>query len=544
MKIEEIKLIIDTAVDRTFPDVEPIPCNIDLAPDRIADFASTIPFRLAKILHRNPMQIAEEIKKNISSEYFENVSIAKPGYLNFHLSAAGTKGFIKEILGEESKYFYKESRQKKIQIEFVSANPTGPLHVGNGRGGIIGDVLANVLRLLGHEVQKEYFVNDSGSKMDLFAKSIEHYYLQKCGKTEEFPSDGYKGRYIEDIALHIFKEQNKKLLDIDASKRLERIKQYGQEEMIESIKNSLLNFGITFDSWFFESTLYRGSNALENIVHLLKNSGYTYQSEGALWFRTTLFGDDKDRVIVRKSGEPTYALGDVAYHITKWQRGFSKAIDVWGADHFGHIIPMKALLQGAGLPEDFLDVIIYQIVHLFENGAEVMMSKHTGSFVTLDELVSEVGRDAARFFFLEKSADSHLNFDLNLAKKQSMDNPVYYVQYTYARLNKILEEATLRNINLTEVADTGLLCSQEEKDLINKLIFVNEEIESIGRDCSVHRLTFLTIELCQLINAFYQKHRVLNAGEYTKPRLALVKASLITLSVLFDIMGIEKKEVM
>ncbi|MGB9694834.1 MAG: arginine--tRNA ligase [Caldisericaceae bacterium] len=544
MKIEEIKRTVDSAVRLAFPKVEFAQCDIGLAPEGIADFATTVPFKLAKMLHKNPLQIAEQIKSHILPEYFSTVSVAKPGYLNFTLSDASIRAFLEELITEQEHYFHKPSKNEKIQIEFVSANPTGPLHIGNGRGGIIGDVLANILTLLGYSVQREYYVNDAGSKMDGFAKSIEFYYLKACGQESIFPDDGYRGKYIEDIAQDLFIKQGRELLNTEPESRFQFIRNFGKEKMIESIRKSLSMFGITFDSWFFESSLYEGNNSIEKAIELLKNSGHTYQSEGALWFKTTVFGDDKDRVIVRNNGEPTYVLGDVAYHINKWGRGFSKAIDVWGADHFGHIIPLKALLTGAGLPKDFLEVIIYQIVHLYENGEEIVMSKHTGSFVTLDELIEEVGKDAARFFFLQKSADTHLNFDLGLAKQKSMDNPVYYVQYTYARLNKILEEASLRNIRFAKNTAVELLSTPEERELIKRLIFITEELESIGADYSIHRLTFTTVELCQLINAFYQKHRVLNSEEYAQPRLALVKASLITLSMLFDLMGIEKKESM
>ncbi|MGC9124595.1 MAG: arginine--tRNA ligase [Caldisericaceae bacterium] len=544
MKIEEIKRTVDSAVRLAFPKVEFAQCDIGLAPEGIADFATTVPFKLAKMLHKNPLQIAEQIKSHILPEYFSTVSVAKPGYLNFTLSDASIRAFLEELITEQEHYFHKPSKNEKIQIEFVSANPTGPLHIGNGRGGIIGDVLANILTLLGYSVQREYYVNDAGSKMDGFAKSIEFYYLKACGQESIFPDDGYRGKYIEDIAQDLFIKQGRELLNTEPESRFQFIRNFGKEKMIESIRKSLSMFGITFDSWFFESSLYEGNNSIEKAIELLKNSGHTYQTEGALWFKTTVFGDDKDRVIVRNNGEPTYVLGDVAYHINKWGRGFSKAIDVWGADHFGHIIPLKALLTGAGLPKDFLEVIIYQIVHLYENGEEIVMSKHTGSFVTLDELIEEVGKDAARFFFLQKSADTHLNFDLGLAKQKSMDNPVYYVQYTYARLNKILEEASLRNIRFAKNTAVELLSTPEERELIKRLIFITEELESIGADYSIHRLTFTTVELCQLINAFYQKHRVLNSEEYAQPRLALVKASLITLSMLFDLMGIEKKESM
>ncbi len=593
MKINEIRAIIENAVIELYPEISPLRKNMDLlfcnpysssvgskginlptksggsreinlsvdivpAPEGFGDFATIIPFKLAKILHKPPLLIAEEIKNKIASPYIESVAIAKPGYLNLTLSLQALRELFKELEGKKENllswnprsfsadYFKEPKNGKKVQVEFVSANPTGPIHVGNGRGGIIGDVLSNVLDARGYTVEREYYVNDAGSKMDLFARSIRYYYFRKCGVQDEFPEEGYKGKYIEAIAEKIFDKFQDSLAKLESPDVLAKIMQLGKEMMIENIKHSLEVFGVHFDSFFYESSLYGGSGAINKSIQIFKNSGYTYEAEGALWFRSTAFGDDKDRVLIRSNGEPTYALGDAAYHINKWERGFSKAIDVWGADHFGHVVPMKALTQGAGMPKDFLDVIIYQVVHLYENGNEVMMSKHTGTFVTLDELVQEVGRDAARFFFLGKSADTHLNFDMNLAKSQSMDNPVYYVQYTYARLTNIINEGLLRGIKYTGIdsVDLSLLDKNEEKNILRAILYVNEELDSISKDYSVHMLPFITLELSQKINSFYQKYRVLMADEYTLPRLALVNASLTTLSFLFDLMGIEKIEKM
>jgi arginyl-tRNA synthetase len=543
MILEKIKSVIADAVENLYPGIS-IQVGLEIPPEDFGDLSTTIPLKLARALKKSPIQIAEEISQHINSKAFQEIQISKPGFLNFFLSVETYKEFIASLEKDKEKYFYKKPNGKKVQIEFVSANPTGPLHVGNGRGGIIGDVLANLLKTQGFEVEKEYYVNDSGSKMDLFAQSILYYYLNELGIKSDFPEDGYKGDYIQDIAKQIITKTGNSFSTMQKKDAIEKIKKYGKELMINNIKTSLESFGIHFDNWFYETDLYK-KGEIQETLKVFIDTPYTYACENAIWFKSTLFGDDKDRVLVRSNGEPTYTLADATYHRNKWKRGFQKVIDVWGADHFGHIIPMKALIKGMGLPNDFLDVIIYQIVHLFEDGKEVVMSKHTGSFITLDELIKEVGKDAARIFFLLKSADTHLNFDLNLAKSQSIDNPVYYMQYTYARLTNIIKEGAKRGIEYAGVENTSsLLLNKEERDILINLIYIEELLDKVSIDYSVHKIPFMALELAQKINAFYQKHKVLQAGELAQQRLALVNASLIALSFLFDIMGIEKREKM
>jgi arginyl-tRNA synthetase len=539
--LEEIKKLIESAIIDTYGNIDHPPVELALAPDGMGDIATQIPFKLAKILHKPPFEIASKIAKNISSNFINAVNAVKPGYININLSPTFYNTFVTEVESKKIQFFQEKKKDIKIQVEFVSANPTGPLHVGNGRGGIIGDVLSNVLKLEGYGVSKEYYVNDAGSKMDLFTDSIAYYYAQLCGIETELPEDGYKGEYIKNIAEDIyfkFKDRYAKNGKIDR----EAIKDLGKDFMIWQIQKSLAKFGVFFDFWFYESSLYKNGD-VEKTIELFKKSGYTYEKDGALWFKTTIFGDDKDRVLVRKTGEPTYTLVDAAYHKNKWDRGYRKAIDIWGADHFGHIIPMKALIQGLGIPKDFLDVIIYQIVHLYEDGKEVMMSKHTGTFITLDELIEEVGKDAARFFFLLKSADTHLNFDMTLAKKESVDNPVFYVQYTYARLNNILQKAKDSHIEIKENFNSKNLKEKEERDLLNELLFVKENITGIAKTYAVNKLPFLAIDVCKKANAFYQKHKVIGAQNENE-RLHLIRTVLIVLALLMDLMGIEKKEKM
>ncbi len=544
MKIDNLEKIIQDVIQLIYPGISKIPDVLLVpSPEGFGDFSTNVPFDLASMLHKSPVSIAEEILKHLNFPYFSSISVAKPGYLNFSFALSVYRDFLQELEEKGEKYFYKERNGMKVQIEFVSANPTGPLHVGNGRGGIIGDVLGNLLKVEGFDVIKEYYVNDAGSKMNLFAKSIAYYYMKKLGKNPEPVEEAYRGAYIEDIATEILNDYGDSLLNGEGRPLIDEIQKIGKEKMMYRVKESLEKFGVAFDSWFYESSLY-SSGEVDKITEIFKKSGYAYEKDDALWFQSTLFGDDKDRVLVRGTGEPTYTLVDAAYHKNKWDRGFKKVIDIWGADHFGHITPMKALIQGMGLPEDFLDIIIYQIVHLFENGKEVMMSKHSGTFVTLEELVNEVGRDAARFFFLLKSSDTHLNFDIDLAKRESIDNPVYYVQYTYARLKSILwkgEEKGIRYRGVDE-ADLSLLESSDERALLNHFMYLEKELERVARKHSVHRIPFITIELCKKINTFYQNYNILSSEEYVQPRLSLVYNALNVLSFLMNLMEIEKKE--
>ena len=549
-----------------------------LAPVEFGDFSLSISFKLAKVLKKSPTDIANLIIQNLKSEYFETLSNDK-GYINIRVNSKFYKEFIQDLLEKKENYFYFPSTGKKIQVEFISANPTGPLHVGNGRGGAIGDVVANLLKTRGYSVEREYYVNDAGNKMDLLGASIRFFYLERFGIEVEFPEEGYKGDYIKAVSDKISAVFGDRFVHDDEKKQIETFKLLGEyllfgktyktSEEIEILKNvppfeidSILKvlekFGIQYDNVFFESSLYEGKPKvfegtvslppkLVDVLEILKERGDLYELDGAFWFKSTAFGDDKDRVLVKATGEPTYTLTDIAYHIDKFNRGFSKVIDVWGADHFGHVTTMKALLEGVGIGKDFLDVILYQIVHLFEEGTEVMMSKHTGKFYTLSELIKEVGKDAARFFFLMKSADSHLNFDIDLAKKESVDNPVYYVQYTYARFNNIISEAEKRKIEFVNIEEISNVTYEPiERKILDEIFYFNNYLDDIASNYSIHRVTNLLIDFSKDLNFFYQNYRVLgeeNILDRTK-RFLIVESALITLSLLFDILGIEKREKM
>ncbi|BAL80557.1 arginine--tRNA ligase [Caldisericum exile] len=547
-----------------------------IAPFNFGDFSLNIAFKLAKVFKKSPKDISDELIKYLNLPYFESLSNDQ-GYINIRLGHLFYRDFLKELLDKKDTYFKKEPKYKKIQVEFVSANPTGPLHVGNGRGGVIGDVVSNVLKSRGFEVEKEYYVNDAGNKMDLFAQSIRYWYLKNFYIETDFPEEGYAGDYIKRIADVITEVFKNRFVNYDYKKQIEVFKVLGEyillgdanshiEELeilkknlkfdFPSILESLKLFGVYYDNIFFESSLYEGKlvkveeglelpEKLAEILILLKERNLLYKKDGAWWFKATEFKDDKDRVLVKASGEPTYTLTDIAYHVDKFRRGNIKAIDVWGADHFGHVITMKALLNGVGIGGDFLDVILYQIVHFFENGSEVMMSKHTGKFYPLSDLVLKIGKDAARFFFLVKSADTHLNFDIDLALKQSLDNPVFYIQYTFARLHNIVEEAKKRGV---EFVDFDAVLNEPlepvERKIFNSIFYINSILDDIAFDYSIHRIPNFTLDLARDINFFYQNYRVLseeNPNLRTK-RFLLVQASLVALGFMFDLMGIEKKE--
>ncbi|MEF3244967.1 MAG: arginine--tRNA ligase [Caldisericaceae bacterium] len=548
-----------------------------LTKESFGDFTINIAFKLAKVFKKSPKLVADDIINCIKLDLIESISNVN-GYINIKVSSKFYLEFVKSLLEKKENYFILDNNGKSIQVEFVSANPTGPLHVGNGRGGIIGDTIARVLETRGYHVEREYYVNDAGSKMDLFAESVLYFYLKRFGIEKSLSEEAYKGEYIKDIADKIYDVFKDKFLNYDHDLAIEAFKNIGvfllfgkvKEETedieilkqsapfkIESILKTLERFGVSFDNIFFESSLYEGvdvevdstlklNEKLAKVFLNLFNRGYIYKKDGAYYFKATLFNDDKDRVLVRSTGEPTYTLTDIAYHIDKFNRGYSKAIDVWGQDHFGHVATMKALLKASNIDPDFLDVVLYQVVHLFEDGVEVMMSKHTGKFYTLSELINEVKKDAARFFFLTKSGDTHLNFDINLAKKQSVENPVYYLQYTYARLHNIIEEAKRRGTVFEDIENvfTNLSFNEVERGILNKIFYLNSILDDISVDYSIHRISNYALDLAEDINHFYQNYPVLKEEDKLKQtkRYLIVQVSVVALSFIFDLMGIEKKE--
>jgi len=406
------------------------------------DYATNIAMVMAKHFKRAPRQIADLLKENIESDLIEDISVAGPGFINFDLKDKWlyeTIDLIDQLQEDYGKVEF--GQQKKVLIEFVSANPTGPLHVGHSRGAVVGDMTANIMEAAGYNVDREYYFNDAGNQIDILAKSTLIRYKQLFDIDVDLPQNAYHGKYLIDIARQLKEKYGEELLAKDEDKQLNICKEFAFESLKTKIEEDLEYFGIKFDNWFYESTLHDGD--IEEAINILKEKGYTYEKEGALWLKSTEFSDDKDRVIIKSDGSLTYLAADIAYHLDKIERGYDKLINVWGADHHGYINRVKASIQALGYPKDILEIIIVQLVNLMRDGEKIPMSKRAGEFVTMTDVIDEVGKDAARYFYIMRSSDSHFDFDLELAKEQSSNNPVYYIQYAHARIHSILENAKI-----------------------------------------------------------------------------------------------------
>src|SRR5665648_168715 len=435
---------------------------------------------------------------------------------------------------------------KRVQVEFVSVNPTGPLHVGHGKCAAVGDALSSILKAAGYEVEKEYYINDQGRQMDLLGRSVQVRYNNLLGEKKEFPADGYKGEYIFDIAKEVIDKFQDKYKGRDDKESREFFREFTLKKILSGIKKDLKDFGIEFDVWFSERSLYK-QNKLQEVIELLKQKGFLYEKEGALWLKSTEFGDEKDRVVIRENNIPTYFASDIVYHQNKYQRGFDKVIDIWGADHHGYIKRMKAAAQALGYPEGFLDVLIVQFVTLIKNGKEVGMSTRGGEFVTLRDLIREVGKDVARYFFLMRSYDSHTEFDLDVAKSQSMENPVYYIQYAYARICSIIKKAEQEGIKIDKNKEVNLhlLDKEEEVKLIKKLSSLKEVVRKSALTWKPHLLTTYLYDLASSFHKYYTVHRVITEDiELTKARLILIDCTRIVLLNALNILGISTPESM
>jgi len=477
------------------------------------DLASTVAMSLASSEQRSPQEVAEIIVKNLEGQehIFDRIEIARPGFLNMTVRRDLWLKVLDEIETGGDRYGWSDlGTGKRVLVEYVSANPTGPLHVGHGRGAAVGQALANLLRAVGYEVVDEYYINDAGRQMQLLGASVYSRYQTLHGRHVSFPEDGYRGAYVESIAEQIRGSSGETFLSLSPQEAERRCRELAYEELLSQIRQDLRSFGIEFKSWFSEAALL-SSGAVERVLDELKGKGLLFEEDGAVWFRSSAFGDEKDRVVRKQGGEYTYLASDIAYHRDKLLRGYDVLVDVWGADHHGYIPRMQAVVEAYGYSKDRLRIVLVQMVNLMRGGKKVEMSKRSGEFITMREVMDEVGSDAAKFFFLMRRSDTHLDFDLELAKQRSADNPVFYVQYAHARIASLLRVAQERGIALPRFSETDLSALQdpEEFAIIRKLSMYPSVVQGSAVSLEPHRLTFYLQELAALLHTFYFRHRIL-----------------------------------
>ncbi len=510
------------------------------------DYASSFPLKLARTVGLSPLTIANDmVALMVPAHEVDKIAVAPPGFINFTLKSDWLTSQVESILSAGDSYGNSDLGQgSRVQIEFVSVNPTGPLHVGHGRGAILGSTLANVLSAAGYSVEKEYYINDAGSQIDAFYRSLYARYQQSLGVAAEMPSDGYLGGYMVDLVKEIITEEGDRFLALLEPEAVSQLGQLGLEKIISQIRNDLELLGVSFDVWFSERSLY-DNEQYQRAMSLLRQGGYIGEKEGATWFISTALGEDKDNVVVRGDGSPTYFAADIAYHYNKFlERKFDKVINIWGADHQGHVSRMKAVIGALGINPERLQVIISQMVTLRRGEELVRLSKRSGDIITLREVAEEVGADACRFFFLSRSADSQMDFDLELAKKESADNPVYYVQYAHARIASILRLAQERKIDYGD-GNVSLLVTEPELTLIRKMLLLPEIIEIVAHTLEPHHLTYYAQDLATVFHSFYKQCRVVSDDErLTKARLKLVAAAKLVLANTLHLMGMTAPEKM
>jgi arginyl-tRNA synthetase len=502
------------------------------------DFASSLPLKLARLTGMKPMDIAETLIQNIeSAKDVEQITPAKPGFINFTVSKEWLNKQVDVICKEGEDYGNVKLGNQKVQIEFVSGNPTGPLHVGHGRGAVLGSTLANVLKAAGYKVFTEYYVNDAGSQLEAFHQSLFARYQQALGKEAEIPGNGYQGNYMIDLAKEIVEKYKDKFLQMPPEKGVAEIGKVGIEMVMSMIKEDLGILGVEFDEWFSEQSLFK-SGQFDKTMKMLKDGNYITERENATWFTSSTMGDDRDNVLIRSDGTPTYFASDIAYHYNKFvSRKFANVIDIWGADHQGHVSRMKVVMNALGLDPERLEIIICQLVTLRRGQEVVKISKRSGDIISLREVLDEVGPDACRFFFLSRSADSQMDFDLELAIKQSADNPVYYVQYAHARIASILKNAAEKCLDYEDGRVT-LLTSEPELTLIRQMVRISEVIETVATTHEPHHLPFYAQELATVFHSFYKQCRVISDdADMSCARLKLVKAAQIVLARTLHLMG-------
>lgn len=512
--------------------------------EKNGDFSTNLAMQLTRILRQNPRKIAEAIVGGIDLPgLVERVEIAGPGFINFYLVPGWLNRVLPAIQEEDADYGKSNAGGgEHVQVEFVSANPTGLLHMGNARGGALGDTLAAVLNEAGYVCDKEYYINDAGNQVENLGKSVEARYFELLGRDDyQIPEDGYHGKDIIATAQRLLDEKGESLVDLPEAERRELMKNYALKEKVAGIRGSLENFGVVFDNWFSEQSLH-DAGSVHEVVDILREKGVVYEKDGAQWLRATDWGEEKDEVLVRSNGTPTYFAADIAYHRDKFERGYKRLINIWGADHHGHVARLKGAMTALGYDGDAITVILMQLVRLYRGGEIVKMSKRSGKYVTLDELIEEVGKEAARFFFIMRSPDSALDFDLDLAKAESSDNPVYYVQYAHARICSILSVAGVDTPKAADV-DLSLLTEENERVLIRKLAEWPQEVADAARELAPYHLAYYAKELANAFHSFYNSCKVLTDDAALRDaRLALVDCTRITLRNVLTLLGLSAPE--
>jgi arginyl-tRNA synthetase len=547
---ELIKEKLETLLREKYS-IEGLNYTIEEPKDRhLGDLATNVCFLLSKHLKKPPHLLAEEMAKELSNEDFQ----AEPlrGFINLRFSEGRIKESFRELLSLASNYYFEDiGKGKRLQIEFVSANPTGPLHLGHGRGAVVGDALYRLLKAFGYDVVREYYINDAGYQVYLFGLSILYRVYELFGKEDQelkqkFEEEGYKGNYVKELAEDVKAFFGEDVLGWDRDQAIEKLGEYGVKRMLEDIKETLAFTGVEFDFWVSEKSLHQ-RGLVERVVKLLEEKGYTYTQDGALWFKSSNFGDDKDRVLVRSDGTPTYFAGDIAYHYYKHERGFEEVINLWGADHWGYLPRLKGALKALGIPEDWLKVEFVQMVRLFSGGKEIRMSKRTGEFITLRELLEEVGVDAVRFIFLTKRSDTPLDFDIDLVKQNTAENPVFYVQYAHARVRGVFREVRQRfdidpdKESLTEYV--SYMKDRQGLELMKKLLFFKDTLKDAVLSLSPHLIVYDLLEISKLFHNYYNHHRVMVEDKsLMMGRLSLLKGVEIGLKVGLNLIGVNAPE--
>ena len=551
MDIKEvlIKAIEDAAqkaiTDEVFPQGDLAKVILEVPPQKeFGDFATNFAMQSARTFHMNPRKIAEALKERIQGDWLDHTEIAGPGFLNFYLKSNVLYDAFAKILADGEAFGNLPAKDtERIMVEYVSANPTGPLHVGHGRGAAAGSALVNLLRAAGYPVSSEYYINDAGNQINNLAASVNARYLELLGREAEFPENGYHGADILDTAKRIIKKDGDKYLAMSEAERLDIFKELALREKLAALKEDLEAFNVTFDHWFSERTLH--PDAVKEACDTLQKNGNIYEQDGALWLKSTAYGDDKDRVVIRDNGVPTYLAADIAYHRNKFERGFGRLINIWGADHHGYVCRVKAAMAALGYDPEKLEVLLLQMVSLYRGGELVKMSKRTGQSVTLAELIEEVGTDAARYFFIMRSLDSQLDFDLDLAKSQSNENPVYYIQYAHARICSIFRQAGETKLSVGEAPKLELLVDETETALIKKIEEYTEEVGKAAAEYAPQRIARYAYDLASDFHSFYNKCRIMGvAPELAEARRALVQVTAHVIRHALGILGVSAPEKM